>query len=122
MVSNIYPFRTTCSSTTIIIICTNCNDRSIRSRIIFIYPYFINASTATSLQTARTLWGQSFNGTANITGTLLGVESLVARSGRINNFSGYFDDSGNPATGTICITLPNGWTSSMNIYSYIHIS
>ena len=75
-----------------------------------------NASTATSLQTARTLWGQSFNGTANITGTLLGVESLVARSGRINNFSGYFDDSGNPATGTICITLPNGWTSSMNIY------
>lgn len=75
-----------------------------------------NASTATSLQTARTLWGQSFNGTANITGTLLGVESLVARSGRINNFSGYFDDLGNPATGTICITLPNGWTSSMNIY------
>lgn len=75
-----------------------------------------NASTATSLQTARTLWGQSFNGTANITGTLLGVESLVARSGRINNFSGYFDNSGNPATGTICITLPNGWTSSMNIY------
>ena len=75
-----------------------------------------NASTATSLQTARTLWGQSFNGTANITGTLLGVESLVARSGHINNFSGYFDNSGNPATGTICITLPNGWTSSMNIY------
>lgn len=75
-----------------------------------------NASTATSLQTARTLWGQSFNGTANITGTLLGVESLVARSGRINNFSSYFDNSGNPATGTICITLPNGWTSSMNIY------
>ena len=75
-----------------------------------------NASTATSLQTARTLWGQSFNGTANITGTLLGVESLVARSGRINNFSGYFDNPGNPATGTICITLPNGWTSSMNIY------
>lgn len=75
-----------------------------------------NASTATSLQTARTLWGQSFNGTANITGTLLGVESLVARSGRINNFSSYFDNPGNPATGTICITLPNGWTSSMNIY------
>lgn len=75
-----------------------------------------NASTATSLQTARTLWGQSFNGTANITGTLLGVESLVARSGRINNFLGYLDNSGNPATGTICITLPNGWTSSMNTY------
>lgn len=75
-----------------------------------------NASTATSLQTARTLWGQSFNGTANITGTLLGVESVIARSGRINNFLGYLDNSGNPATGTICITLPNGWTSSMNTY------
>ena len=78
-----------------------------------------NASTATSLQTAITLWGQSFNGTANITGTLLGVESLVARSGRINNFLGYLDNSGNPATGTICITLPNGWTSSMNIYEIL---
>lgn len=78
-----------------------------------------NVASATKLQTARTLWGQSFNGTANITGTLLGVESLVARSGRINNFLGYLDNSGNPATGTICITLPNGWTSSMNIYEIL---
>ena len=29
-----------------------------------------NASTATKLQTARTLWGQSFNGTANVDGTI----------------------------------------------------
>ena len=29
-----------------------------------------NASTATKLQTSRTLWGQSFNGTANVDGTM----------------------------------------------------
>lgn len=29
-----------------------------------------NASTATALQTARTLWGQSFNGTANVNGCI----------------------------------------------------
>lgn len=29
-----------------------------------------NATTATKLQTARTIWGQSFNGTANISGTI----------------------------------------------------
>lgn len=75
-----------------------------------------NATTATTLQTSRTLWGQSFNGSANVSGTLTGVESVVARSGRINNFLSYMDNSGNPAKGTICITLPNGWTSSMNTY------
>lgn len=78
-----------------------------------------NASTATSLQTARTLWGQSFNGTANITGTLLGVESVIAKSGRFNNFLAYYDTSTSAVTGTICITLPNGWTSSMNTYEIL---
>lgn len=75
-----------------------------------------NATTATTLQTSRTLWGQSFNGSANVIGTLTGVESVVARSGRINSFLSYMDNSGNPAKGTICITLPNGWISSMNTY------
>lgn len=78
-----------------------------------------NASTATSLQTARTLWGQSFNGTANITGTLLGVESVIAKSGRFNNFLAYYDTTATTVTGTICITLPNGWTSSMNTYEIL---
>lgn len=30
-----------------------------------------NATTATTLETARTIWGQSFNGTANISGNLI---------------------------------------------------
>ena len=32
-----------------------------------------NASTATTLQTARTLWGQSFNGSANVSGDMTDV-------------------------------------------------
>ena len=35
-----------------------------------------NAATATKLQTARTIWGQSFDGTANVTGNMTGVGSL----------------------------------------------
>lgn len=41
-----------------------------------------NASTATKLTTARTIWGQSFNGTANVSGSLTGVASITA-SGNI---------------------------------------
>ena len=41
-----------------------------------------NASTATTLQTSRTIWGQSFNGTANVSGSLTGVASITA-SGNI---------------------------------------
>ena len=41
-----------------------------------------NATTATTLQTSRTIWGQSFNGTANVSGSLTGVASITA-SGNI---------------------------------------
>lgn len=36
-----------------------------------------NAATATKLQTARTIWGQSFNGTANVIGNLTGVNNIT---------------------------------------------
>lgn len=36
-----------------------------------------NASTATALQNARTLWGQSFDGTGNITGSLTAVGNIT---------------------------------------------
>lgn len=35
-----------------------------------------NAPSATKLQTARTLWGQSFNGTANVSGDMSGVGKI----------------------------------------------
>ena len=37
-----------------------------------------NAATATKLQTARTIWGQSFDGSGNISGALTGVTSITA--------------------------------------------
>ena len=36
-----------------------------------------NASSATKLQTARTIWGQSFDGTENISGVLSGVSAVI---------------------------------------------
>ena len=36
-----------------------------------------NAKTATSLATARTIWGQSFNGNANISGDMTGVGNIT---------------------------------------------
>lgn len=43
-----------------------------------------NASSATKLQTARTLWGQSFNGTGNVSGNMTNVGNITA-SGLITN-------------------------------------
>lgn len=39
-----------------------------------------NVASATKLQTARTLWGQSFNGTANVSGNMTGVGSITPAS------------------------------------------
>ena len=36
-----------------------------------------NAATATKLQTARTIWGHSFNGTANVSGSITGVDNIT---------------------------------------------
>lgn len=42
-----------------------------------------NASSATKLMTARTIWGRSFDGTANVSGSMTGVGSITM-SGDIN--------------------------------------
>ena len=39
--------------------------------------YATSAGSATKLQTARTLWGQSFNGTANVSGNMTGVGNFT---------------------------------------------
>lgn len=47
-------------------------------------PYALtssNVASATKLATARTLWGQSFNGTANVSGALTGVTTITASTG-----------------------------------------
>ena len=45
-----------------------------------------NASTATKLATARTLWGQSFDGTGNVSGNMTNVGSITS-SGEISTSS-----------------------------------
>ena len=52
----------------------------IGTKIYFTVPYATNANTATKLATARTLWGQSFDGTANITGSLSNTGSITPSS------------------------------------------
>lgn len=42
-----------------------------------------NIATATKLATARTIWGQAFNGSANVSGDMIGVGN-VAMSGVLN--------------------------------------
>lgn len=42
-----------------------------------------NVASATKLQTARSIWGQSFNGTANVSGNMTGVGSITG-SGSIS--------------------------------------
>lgn len=42
-----------------------------------------NVASATKLQTARTIWGQSFNGEKNIAGNLTGVGNIYASAGLI---------------------------------------
>jgi hypothetical protein len=43
-----------------------------------------NAATATALATTRTLWGQNFNGSANVTGALSSVTTL-SMTGQLTN-------------------------------------
>lgn len=53
-------------------------------------PSFIgNASSATKLQTSRTLWGQPFNGTANVDGTInvSGISGNYNQGIRIHTFT-----------------------------------
>ena len=71
-----------------------------------------SASSATKLTTSRTIWGQSFDGTANISGNLTGVGSITrTNSGAVNE-----DTAGNLVWGSET-TDDNNWnvmTSSIS--------
>ena len=73
-----------------------------------------NAASATKLATARTLWGQSFNGTANVSGNMTGVGSIsmsstltltgtTADTAAINFSRASYNYIHAPASGLICI-------------------
>ena len=63
-----------------------------------------NASTATKLQTARTLWGRSFDGSANVSGDMTGVGNVTpSANGTLN-------------LGTATSRWANIYTNSIDVY------
>jgi hypothetical protein len=49
-----------------------------------------NAGTATTLATARTIWGQNFDGSANVTGNMSGISGIAGTTQTIaNNYGAY---------------------------------
>lgn len=91
-----------------------------------------SASTATKLTTARTIWGQSFNGTANVSGAMTGVTSITATGlirtsnlfsagdGGSDNAYGYYNctrpDTAN--IGYVCYAMVRNRTIAMGLGYY----
>lgn len=91
-----------------------------------------SASTATKLTTARTIWGQSFNGTANVSGAMTGVTSITATGlirtsnlfsagdGGSDNSYGYYNCT-RPNTaniGYVCYAMVRSGTIAMGLGYY----
>ena len=68
-----------------------------------------NASTATKLKTARTLWGRSFDGSANVSGDMTGVGNVTpSANGTLN-------------LGTATSRWANMYTNCIDVYGSIPI-
>ena len=73
----------------------------------FVGAFSGNATTATTLQTPRTIWGQSFNGSANVSGAMTGVADITLNAGSRISKGGasgstlYIGDSNN--SGWVCL-------------------
>lgn len=61
----------------------------------FVGAFSGNATTATTLQTPRTIWGQSFDGSSDVSGSITGATTITA-SGKISasSFEGNFVTDG----------------------------
>ena len=68
-----------------------------------------NASTATKLQTARTLWGRSFDGSANVSGDMTGVGNVTPSANGTRNL------------GSATSRWANIYTNSIDVYGSIPI-
>ncbi len=81
-----------------------------------------NAGTATTLQTSRTIWGQSFNGGSNISGNLTGVGNIVlSGAGGILTPGGtdwilYWDNVSRVGLGTSSLQSGYTWTFGQSVY------
>lgn len=64
-----------------------------------------NANTATKLKTARTIWGQSFDGTQNVKGDMSDVGHLIMN----NNKTFYIKDTSGANISTVTLNSQNGF-------------
>ena len=64
-----------------------------------------NIATATKLATARTIWGQAFNGSANVRGNISDVDDVYMN----NNRSLYIKDTNGKNLSTLSISDQNGF-------------
>ena len=74
-----------------------------------------NATSATKLATARTLWGQSFDGTGNVTGTMYNISHIYMSGNVFLNANAVGPYLAGDSTGlTVCMhTAANAWSSTM---------
>lgn len=92
-----------------------------------------NAGTATKLQTARTLWGRSFDGTGNVSGNIENTQKIYSQSGvwldlfgsagvafyTAGSLKGVFSSAGNFGIGTSSPSKKldvNGSTGTTDLY------
>ncbi|EDM35234.1 hypothetical protein PBAL39_13417 [Pedobacter sp. BAL39] len=75
-----------------------------------------NATSATALQTPRTLWGQNFNGTANVSGALTGVTTIAA-TGAVSATTMIMANNTNYASSPFALVGKNSGTDN-TLYTY----
>ena len=88
----------------------------------FIDFHFNNSTADYTSRIIENASGQlSVNGVTMAQSYVTSPNGLSSIEGRFNEHLSWYNYKSHTATGTICITLPNGWTSSMNIYEiYIY--
>lgn len=76
-----------------------------------------NVASATKLQTPRTIWGQNFDGTANVSGNMTEVGSITANNYIQTKVEGIKYIFGNSNKGiTITPTISGSWTRGLSVY------
>lgn len=72
-----------------------------------------NAASSTKLQTARKLWGQSFNGTADISGAITSTGLVTATGFKITNKTGFLKADGTVDTTAYLSSIPISTVSTI---------
>lgn len=88
------------------------------------------ATAATTLQTTRTIWGQNFNGSANVTGALSGVTTIAASDNITMSGTGHIQvpvgttaqRTGTPAQGMIRYNTTRGCFEGYNGTNWVNMS